>query len=482
MVRAGPAAGVAEAVAAHVHGRVGAQGAGEDADEGDPADVRVGRGLHDLGEQGGRRISDGKGARGAVLGGDRRKHVFRGGGEAAGDQVQEFHGPDALARALERGSRGEDRVEGAACDGSLQVVEEGRDVDPVAGEVAVHQGLVLALGDDPLDEPVTCLLQGAALSVGGRSLPPFPRRVVEDPLGEKPGESGERGVPVRSLVPLHGHVQGEHGVGVVVSEDPAADPGQLVEGRTRGVQVRDDDGRRHADGRALLPERPRGARHRVGLLGGRHDEEGRVRRAQTGPDLPDEVRVAGCVQQVDPVALPVDGDQRELHGTPSALFRLVVVGDGRAVLDPAGPVQGAGGQRQRLHQGGLARAAVADQRDVPYGIGRPAVTALPAAPVCVRVLSPMTACLPIGGVVPQELGCGCTGEREPPRRLRRRPRSFELFTRAGPRPYGGRGGTGLPGHPAGRGAPPVPGTARDYDGPAGGRRGRGAHRTSGRPC
>ncbi|GEB50893.1 hypothetical protein SCA03_34440 [Streptomyces cacaoi] len=41
-----------------------------------------------------------------------------------------------------------------------------------------------------------------------------------------------------------------------------------------------------------------------------------------------------------------------------------MVGEGAAVLDPAGPGDRAGGQREGFHQRRLARAAVADQHHV----------------------------------------------------------------------------------------------------------------------
>lgn len=258
-------------------------------------------------------------------------------------------------------------MEGAPGDGALQVVDECLDVDLGPVEVPVHQGLVLALGDDPLDEAVAGLLERRPLLLGGRVLPPLARGVVEDPLGEESGEPGERGVPVGALGAVDGQMERKHGIGVGAAEDLAADPGHLLERGACRVQVGDDDGARHADGRALLPDGTGGTRHRVGLLRGGHDEQGRVRRAQTGPELPDEIRVAGGVQQIDLVPAPFDGDQGELYGTLLAVFDLVVVGDGGAVLDPARPVDGARSQCEGLDERGLSGAAVADQHHIPYG-------------------------------------------------------------------------------------------------------------------
>lgn len=245
----------------YVHGVVGAQGAGEDADQGEPADVGVGGRLDHLGDQGAPRVAAEGGERGAVQGGDGGERALQRGREAAGDQVEEFDGADALTGALGGGGGGEDRVEGAACDGAFQIVDECLDVDVRAVEVAVHQGLVLALGDDPFDEPVAGGGQRGPLILGGRVLRPLAAGVVEDPLGEQSGEPGQRGVPVGALGTVDGQVEREHGVGTVTAGDLAADPRHRVERGAGGVEVGDDDGARHADGGALLPDGAGGTGH-----------------------------------------------------------------------------------------------------------------------------------------------------------------------------------------------------------------------------
>lgn len=298
-----------QAVAAQVHGVVGAQGAGEDADRRDASHVRVGGRLDDLGDQRALRVADRCGPGLARRGGDDGRGALQRGREAAGDQLQQFDGADALAGALGRRGRREDGVEGAPGDGPFQIGDEGGDVDVLAAEVAVHQGLVLALGDDPLDQPVPGRPQRFLLLGRGRQLGAFARGVVEDPPTQQPGEAGEWGVPVGSLGAQYGQVQRQYGVGVVAPEVLGADPDHVVEGGAGGVQVRDDDRARHADERALLPGGPGGRRHGLGLLGRRDDEEGRVRRAQTGPQLPDEVRVTGGVQQIDLAPVPGHRDQ-----------------------------------------------------------------------------------------------------------------------------------------------------------------------------
>ncbi|CAM5630208.1 hypothetical protein SBADM41S_05065 [Streptomyces badius] len=388
-----------QAVAAQMHRVVGAQGAGEDADQGDAAHVRVGGRLDDLGDQRAVGVADRRGPGLARGGGDDGRGAFQRGREAAGDQLQQFDGADALAGALGRGGGREDGVEGAPGDGAFQIGGQGRDADVLAVEVAVHQGLVLALGDDPLDQPVAGLTQWFLLAGRGRELGAFAGGVVQDPPAQQSGEAGQRGVPVGRLGTRHGQVQRQYGVGVVAPEGLGADPGHVVEGGAGGVQMRDDDRARHADERALLPGGPGGRRHRLGLLRRRDDEEGRVRRAQTGPQLPDEVRVAGGVQQIDLAPVPGHRNQREPDGTPAALLDLVVVGDGRPVLDQAGPVHGPRRQGQGLDQGGLARSAGADQHHVPYGggvAGRRCSSG--GSGVCVCLVA-HGACLPVDGAV-----------------------------------------------------------------------------------
>ena len=131
--------------------------------------------------------------------------------------------------------------------------------------------------------------------------------------------------------------------------------------------------------------------------GGRDDEKGRVRRAQTGPEFPDEVGVSGGVQKIDLDAVPFDGHQGQLHRALLAVLDLVVVGDGAAVLDAARPVHRARGQRQRFHQRRLARTewptSTTFRTDAGWSAG-----ALPAAPGCAFALSPM-ALPPVHGEV-----------------------------------------------------------------------------------
>ncbi len=265
-------------------------------------------------------------------------------------------------------------MEGGTRDGLLQVRDQGAGVEGLAADVAVHEVLVLALGDDALDQPLAGLVDQRDPVGVGFVLGALAGGVVEELLGEQSDQSGHRGLPVGAGGAAQREVEGEDGVGVVAAEGLGAQPGHLLHAGAGRLEVGDDDGAGHADGRALVPHRPGGAVHAV--RGGDH-EEGRVRRAQTGPELSDEVGVAGGVQQIDLDPVPCERDQGELYRAVPPLLDLVVVGDGAAVLDPARPVDRPRGLGQGLHQRGLSRSGGADQHHVadgggPVGRRRPA--------------------------------------------------------------------------------------------------------------
>ncbi len=136
------------------------------------------------------------------------------------------------------------------------------------------------------------------------------------------------------------------------------------------VDLRNDHGAGHPDRGALIPQHPGQAVH---ALGGGDGEERRVRRAQPGPQVAGEVGVPGGIQQVH---LDPGMDERGHGEVDRALLpdlHLVEVADGRAILHPAHPLDGAGRAQQRLDQSCLARTGMADQRDVAHAClaGRP---------------------------------------------------------------------------------------------------------------
>ena len=126
------------------------------------------------------------------------------------------------------------------------------------------------------------------------------------------------------------------------------------------VELGDDDGARHADRGALLPQRDRGG---VDPVDRGDDEQGGVGGAQAGPQLADEVRVAGGVEQGDLVPVVLDGatarDDRALLRTSAGSVSQTVVPS-----SPSRPADRAGGDEQGLDQGGLPRAGVAHEGHV----------------------------------------------------------------------------------------------------------------------
>ncbi len=140
-------------VTGNVHGRVRPQRAGEHPDQADPPHVRVGGGLHHLGEQRALRVAGQAADRLAVERGDRGQRVLAGRGERLGHDLEQLFQADPAA-----GRGGQHRVEAAERHRLLQVRDEHLGVDLLAGQVPVHEGLVLALLDDPLDELAAQLL------------------------------------------------------------------------------------------------------------------------------------------------------------------------------------------------------------------------------------------------------------------------------------------------------------------------------------
>ena len=238
------------------------------------------------------------------------------------------------------GADGDDRVEAAARDGGLQVRDQGRLGDLLAGEVAVHQGLVLAFGDDALDQLVARL--GHPVEVGRIGLADGRRvavGVVEQPLRDQPDERG--------LVPACRQIERQHAGAerILAGRDLAGHVGAVV------VEPRDHHGPRHADRGALLPERDG---RRVHALGRAHHEQRGIGGAQAGTQFADEVRISGRVDQVDLDALVEHGRDGKAHGALLADRRRVVVADRGALHDGTGPVHGAGRREQGLGEGGLA--------------------------------------------------------------------------------------------------------------------------------
>ena len=136
-----------------------------------------------------------------------------------------------------------------------------------------------------------------------------------------------------------------------------------------GVDFVDDD---QAVEPALLRVLHEAAGHHLdAVLRVDHDRRGLDRR-ERGKRVAGEVRVARRVEQVDAgrlvLELRVEARHRELEGVMKLLFPRGIVADGSAALDAAGGVNRSRFREQRLGQGGLAAARLADERDRPDAV------------------------------------------------------------------------------------------------------------------
>ena len=275
------------------------------------------------------------------------------------------------------GHAGQHRVEGAARDRRLQVVDDRVEADLLAAQVAVQQAVVLGLGDHRLDQR----------SRGGRRSPPArpssagratraPVRMSKTVCDSNPINA----VGCRRLR-FGRQVQRVH----AVPEHQLAILHRRREIAARLVDVGDDHRARHADVGALLPEHPGGAvdrRRRRGALRRGDDEQGGVRGPQAGPQFADEIGVPGGVHQIDPdrgpgmpaagagvVGCPSGFRQVAWHGAPATPIGRPVVRRPRnrrrwCRSRSSRAADGSGRGQDRLDQHGLSGPAGADQHHV----------------------------------------------------------------------------------------------------------------------
>ena len=125
--------------------------------------------------------------------------------------------------------------------------------------------------------------------------------------------------------------------------------------------------------RAALPSAPPQPDGRLGAgrhrIGGVHHHEGRIGGQEALHDLAHEVGVARRVEEGDPMAVVLQHAHRERERQLALLLLGLEVQGGRGVLDPAQPVEGAGGVEQVFGQRRLAGAGVTGQHDVAQVIG-----------------------------------------------------------------------------------------------------------------
>ncbi len=172
-----------QAVPGDVYHGVRSQGAGKDPDQADPPDVGVRGGLDDLCEQGAVRVAGQAGNRLAVQRAHGGQRVLGGGRERLGHHLEQLGQSDA-----QWAGHRQHRVEAAPGHRLLQVLDEHLGVDVLTGQVPVHEALVLALLDDPLDQRTAQFLDAAGLLRIRVALGPGTARVVVEPPGKQPNE------------------------------------------------------------------------------------------------------------------------------------------------------------------------------------------------------------------------------------------------------------------------------------------------------
>ncbi len=268
------------AVARDVDDVVDLQRAVVDAYERQAACELVGRRADDLGDERAVRVA---GQRLELLAVGRRdaEPVRAGLRERVLDHGQQLVGADAV-----EGVDRYDGVEAAVEDRGQEIGEQLVLLELVALEVAVHEIRVLGLLDDPLDELGAVLLDDAQLRRVGGSRHEAARAVVVDLLRDERQVAGDlAAVDERDVAGLYGLAElvlevGEGGV----ERGPAV------------VELGHDDGARHADRGALVPER--GGCGVDAVTGGDH-EHGRVGGAQGCAELAHEVRMARRIEEVE---------------------------------------------------------------------------------------------------------------------------------------------------------------------------------------
>ena len=340
------------AVPGDVHLRVRPQRAGEHPDQADPADVGIGHGLHDLGQQRARGVAGQARHRPAVHGRHGGQGVLGRGRERLGDDLEQFLQPDAL-----RGGGRQDREQGAARDRRFEIVNENLGIDLLVGQVPVHEGLVFALLDDGLDEPRPGLRDPAGVRRGDVLLGPAAAGVVVEAARQ---EADQAAHALRAVG--HGQVQrGDR----VAERGPAGLQGR-AEVRPLVIDLGDHDRAGRARDGAFLPQHLGQAVHPV--RGGDGEQRG-VGGPQAGAQVPGKIRVPGGVQEINFHAGVLERDQRQVDRPLLADLDLVEVADGGPVLDPARPLDRPGGRQQGLGQGRLACSGVADQHHVAHALG-----------------------------------------------------------------------------------------------------------------
>ena len=148
-----------------------------------------------------------------------------------------------------------------------------------------------------------------------------------------------------------------------VRAEHLADLGECaIERRTFPIEFVDEDEPWDAERRSVAPE------HDILRLDARHavdHEHGEVGSGQAEEYLAAEVGVAGRVDEVDVVVVPVERCDGQRDRLLARSFLGIVVHHGGPLLDRSLPTDHPGAGEQRLGQARLAARVVTDQHDVP---------------------------------------------------------------------------------------------------------------------
>ena len=95
-----------------------------------------------------------------------------------------------------------------------------------------------------------------------------------------------------------------------------------------------------------------------------HHEDCKIGDPERGVDVPNEVRVSGCVDEVDLVTLPRERCSGEGERHAATVFFGIRIGDRVAVFDATQSADRVGPEQKRFGEGRLAGSAVSDERHI----------------------------------------------------------------------------------------------------------------------
>ncbi|CAB4742087.1 unannotated protein [freshwater metagenome] len=142
---------------------------------------------------------------------------------------------------------GDDRMEVAARHGPFEIGGQGLDIDLLAGDEPVHEGFILGLGDDALDQLIASPVDEIAVLGLALELLLGARRPLVDRGREQVDEPDD-------VLALAVDRQDERQHASAPGEHPLADGDGLVEIGALAVELRHDNRAGEPDGLALIPE------------------------------------------------------------------------------------------------------------------------------------------------------------------------------------------------------------------------------------